>query len=250
MEISNEQICSAITRFLRNEVKKRDARAVIGGISGGIDSAVTVSLATKALGPERVFGLILPDSSVTPKRDTVHAMQLARLLNFRHKRIELKRIKKHLLQKLPDNKLAGGNLLVRLRMSLVYYYAAILNGIVLGTGDKSEMSLGYFTKYGNGAADLFPIADLYKTQVRTLARYLSIPDEILHKQSSARLWKGHTAEGELGLAYDDIDLILDHIERKIPISDYKLKKKAVKVKRLIEKNKHKHERPVVCKLFH
>ena len=77
-----------------------------------------------------------------------------------------------MLQKLPDDKLARGNLLVRLRMSLIYYYAAILNGIVLGTGDKSEMSLGYFTKYGDGAADLLPIADLYKTQVRSLARLL------------------------------------------------------------------------------
>jgi NAD+ synthase len=164
MEISNEQVCSAITRFIRKEMKKRNARVVVVGISGGIDSAVTLSLATKAIGPEKVFGLILPDSSVTPKRDTTHAVELGRRLNIRHKTIELKTIKKYLLQKLPDNKLARGNLLVRLRMSLIYYYAAILNGIVLGTGDKSEISLGYFTKYGDGAADLLPIADLYKTK--------------------------------------------------------------------------------------
>lgn len=173
-----------------------------------------MSLATKALGPDKVFGLILPDSSVTPTRDTRHALDLAKRLNIKYKTIELKTIRKHLLQRLPDNKLARGNLLVRLRMSLIYYYAAILNGIVLGTGDKSEMSLGYFTKYGDGAADLLPIADLYKTQVRSLAQYLSIPDEIVNKESSARLWRGHTAEGELGLSYDDIDLILDHIERR------------------------------------
>lgn len=85
--------------------------------------------------------------------------------------------------------------------------------------------------------------------MRSLARYLSIPDEIISKESSAQLWKGHTAEEELGLAYDDIDLILDHIERRIKISSFELRKKAVKVKRLIEKNKHKHEMPVVCKLF-
>jgi NAD+ synthase len=206
-------------------------------------------LAAKALGPDKVFGLVLPDSSVTPKRDTRHALELAGLLKIRYKTIELKTIRRYLLQRLPNNKLARGNLLVRLRMSLIYYYAAILNGIVLGTGDKSEMSLGYFTKYGDGAADLLPIADLYKTQVRALAQYLSIPNEIIDKESSARLWKGHTAEGELGLAYDDIDLILDHIERRITISSYQLRKKAVKVKGLIEKNKHKHEMPVVCKLF-
>ena len=249
MEISNKQVCSAITRFIRNEVKKRDARVFVVGISGGIDSAVTVSLATKALGPEKVFGLILPDSSVTPKRDTTHAIEIARRLNVRYKTIELKTIKKYLLQKLPDNKLARGNLLVRLRMSLIYYYAAILNGIVLGTGDKSEMSLGYFTKYGDGAADLLPIADLYKTEVRSLARYLSIPNEIISKESSARLWKGHTAEGEIGLPYEDIDLILDHIERGIPVTSHKLRKKAARVKGLIEKNKHKHEMPLVFKLY-
>jgi NAD+ synthase len=249
MQISNEQVCSAITKFIRKEVKKRNARVVVVGISGGIDSAVTVSLATKALGPEKLFGLILPDSSVTPKRDTTHAIELARRLNVKHKIIELKTIKKYLLQKLPDNKLARGNLLVRLRMSLIYYYAAILSGIVLGTSDKSEMSLGYFTKYGDGAADLLPIADLYKTEVRSLARYLSIPNEIISKESSARLWKGHTAEGEIGLPYEDIDLILDHIERGIPISSYKLRKKAARVKGLIEKNKHKNEMPLVCKLF-
>ena len=158
-------------------------------------------------------------------------------------------MRKHLLQRLPNNKLASGNLLVRLRMSLIYYYAAILNGLVLGTGDKSEMSLGYFTKYGDGAADLFPISDLYKTQVRAMAGYLSIPDEIINKESSARLWKGHTAEREIGLAYDDIDLILDHFERGIRISSHPLRKKAVKVKELMEKNKHKQEMPVLCKLF-
>lgn len=121
-------------------------------------------------------------------------------------------------------------------------------GIVLGTGNKSETSLGYFTKYGDGAADLLPITDLYKTQVRSLAQYLSIPDEIINKESSARLWRGHTAEGELGLSYDDIDLILDHIERRVRISSSRLRKKAVKVKGLMEKNKHKHEMPVICKL--
>ena len=130
MEIPISKACSSVIRFIRKEVKKRNARVVVVGISGGIDSAVTLSLATKALGPEKVFGLILPDSSVTPKRDTTHAIELARRLNVRHTMIELKTIKKYLLQKLPDNKLARGNLLVRLRMSLIYYYAAILNGIV------------------------------------------------------------------------------------------------------------------------
>jgi len=246
-KISTELVCSAIIKFIREEVKKRNTCVAVIGISGGIDSAVTVALAAKALGPKKVFGLILPDSSITPKSDTIHAIKLAKQQKIGYKLIELKTFKKSLLKKLPNNKLAGGNLLVRLRMSVIYYYAAILNGIVLGTGDKSEMSLGYFTKYGDGAADIFPIADLYKTQVRAVAHYLSIPNEIINKKSSARLWKGHTAEGELGVAYEDIDLILDHLERRITIPN-QLRKKAIKIKGLIEKNKHKQEMPVVCKI--
>ena len=96
--------------------------------------------------------------------------------------------------------------------------------------------------------NLLPIADLYKTQVRSLARYLSIPDQITKKESSARLWRGHTAKEELGLTYDDIDLILDHIERRYQFSSSPLRKKAVKIKGLMKKNKHKHEMPVICEL--
>jgi NAD+ synthase len=110
MENSDEQFCSVITRFIRREVKKRNARVVVVGISGGINSAVTASLAAKALGPDKVFGLVLPDSSVTPKRDTRHALELARLLKIRYKTIELKTIRRYLLQRLPNNKLARGNL--------------------------------------------------------------------------------------------------------------------------------------------
>lgn len=248
MKNLDRYISNLIIRFIRKEVRKRKTRVVVIGISGGIDSAVTASLAVRALGPDRVFGLILPDSSVTPKMDIRHAVGLAKGLKIKYKIIELKDIKKQLLLGLPKDRLARGNLLVRLRMILLYYYAAILNGLVLGTGDKSEISLGYFTKYGDGAVDLLPIADIYKTQLRSLARYLSIPREVIDKKSSARLWKGHTAEGEIGINYDDIDNILDKLNRKSPILESRLKKKAAKVKELIEKNKHKQEMPLICKI--
>jgi NAD+ synthase len=246
---SSEKIIAAqITKFIRNEVRDRKSSRVIIGISGGIDSAVTAALAVRAIGHERVFGLILPDSSVTPKIDIRHAIDLAKWLGIDYKSIELKQVKKQLLRNLPKDKLAGGNLLVRLRMIILYYYAAIMNGLVLGTGDKSEIALGYFTKYGDGAADLFPIADVYKTQVRSLARYLSIPSDIINKKSSARLWKGHTAEGELGLSYDEVDLILENLKNISRIREPNLKKKIAKVKQLIDKNKHKQEIPATCKI--
>ena len=245
---SEKIIAAQISKFIRNEVRNRKSFRVIIGISGGIDSAVTAALAVRAIGHERVFGLILPDSSVTPKIDIRHAIDLANWLGIDYKNIELKQVKKQLLRNLPKDKLAGGNLLVRLRMIILYYYAAIMNGLVLGTGDKSEIALGYFTKYGDGAADLFPIADVYKTQVRSLARYLSIPSDIINKKSSARLWKGHTAEGELGLSYDEIDLILENLKNISRIREPNLKKKIAKVKQLIDKNKHKQEIPATCKI--
>jgi len=115
--------------------------------------------------------------------------------------------------------------------------------LVLGTGDKSEMMLGYFTKYGDGGADLFPIADLYKTEVRSLAQYLGIPATIIDKKSSARLWKGQTTEGEIGIKYEEIDKILEQIEdgsiHLSSTSDKLNEDNVSKIKSMLEKNEHK-----------
>ena len=260
------KIVKTIIEFIRAEVKSRGSTGVVVGISGGLDSAVATYLAVKALGPKKVFGLILPDSGVTPKRDTIDAEKLAKHLGIKYKITEVGKIKKLCLNKnLPHNsKLAKANLLVRLRMSLLYFHAAATNKLVLGTGDKSELQLGYFTKYGDGAADLFPIADLYKTEVREMAQYLLVPENIVNKKSSARLWKGHTAEGEIGMTYEEIDHILRELEgnhsknnkngRFFEVSPTVTTTKTVnkrKVKRLvdlIERNKHKHEMPPICRL--
>jgi NAD+ synthase len=260
------KIVKTIIEFIRAEVKSRGSTGVVVGISGGLDSAVATYLAVKALGPKKVFGLILPDSGVTPKRDTIDAEKLAKHLGIKYKITEVGKIKKLCLNKnLPHNsKLAKANLLVRLRMSLLYFHAAATNKLVLGTGDKSELQLGYFTKYGDGAADLFPIADLYKTEVREMAQYLLVSKNIVNKKSSARLWKGHTAEGEIGMTYEEIDHILRELEgnhsknnnngRSFEVSPTVTTTKTVnkrKVKRLvdlIERNKHKHEMPPICRL--
>jgi NAD+ synthase len=214
-----DRIIKIITQFIRDEVRHRNSKGVVVGISGGLDSAVVACLAVMALEPSKVFGLILPDSTITPKGDTRDAKNLAEKLGIKYQITEVGNIKKICLNKrLPrsnnlDYKLAKANLLVRLRMSLLYFYAAATNSLVLGTGDKSELQLGYFAKFGDGAADLFPIADLYKTQVRELARHIAIPESILSKKSSARLWRGQTAEGEIGISYEEIDHILQELEK-------------------------------------
>ncbi len=248
----NETIYNTIARFIKQEIEKRESQGVVIGMSGGIDSSLTTVLAVKALGNQQVFGLILPDSSLTPKTDTKHAIDLAKSLKIKYQVIELNKIKKQIVNGLPKNKMARANLLVRLRMSLLYYYATVMNRLVLGTGDKSEMMLGYFTKYGDGGADLFPIADLYKTEVRSLAKYLGIPTKIIDKKSSARLWKGQTAEKEIGIKYEEIDKILVHIEYNnttLSSNPAKLNSDNVsKIKSMVKKNEHKQDMPPICKL--
>lgn len=138
-------------------------------MSGGVDSSVAACLAVKALGAKKEFGLILPDSSVTPRNDITDAENLAKKLRIKYKIIEVGKTKNQILSSFLKSKLARANFLVRLRMSILYYYAAVMNRLVLGTGNKSELQLGYFTKYGDAAVDLMSIGDPYKTEVRELA---------------------------------------------------------------------------------
>jgi NAD+ synthase len=133
-------------------------------------------------------------------------------------------------------------------MSIIYYYAGIKNYLVLGTADKSELKLGYYTKYGDGAVDIQPIADLYKTEIRELAKYLQLPPTILKKKSSPRIWKGQTAESEIGISYEEIDEILQSLETS-SLKKYNFDSNSLKtIVSMVQKNLHKQEMPPICKV--
>jgi len=240
-----------IGSFIIEEITKRKAQGVIFGLSGGIDSVVVSSLCSKYV-RDKCTALIMPQSGITPKIDTNDAKKMADVLCIEYKVIDIGIIHKEYSKYLDPYPLALGNLTARIRSNILYYHANFKNYLVLGTSDKSEYLIGYFTKFGDGAADLLPIISLYKTQVRELARILGVPTSIISKPSGAHLWVEHTAESELKLDYEKIDSILYCIFEKnlslqetslltqIPIPDVQ------RIYQKHEQNEHKRQVPKSC----
>ncbi|MEB3860235.1 MAG: NAD+ synthase [Desulfurococcales archaeon] len=204
-----------LTSFIKSYVEKAGVKGAVIGLSGGVDSSTTFALVARSLGPKRVKALIMPDSGVTPRDDVEDARSLAESIGSEYELIDIKPIVDAYKREIPiyeneegPDRVPLGNLRARIRMSLLYYYANREDRIVVGTGDRSEILIGYFTKFGDGACDIMPIAVLYKSQVRKLALHLGVPRKIAFKPSSPRLWRGHEAEKELGISYDVIDAVL------------------------------------------
>ncbi|HKU49764.1 MAG TPA: NAD+ synthase [Nitrososphaera sp.] len=242
-----------IQHFIRKYVSASSAKGLVMGLSGGLDSSVVLKLAVNALGPEKVYGLVMP-AVATPEQDVNDAIDLAKELKVRYDIIRLEPIIEAYRQVLPDNERAAGNLTARIRTNILYYHAALNGYLVAGTSDKSEKFLGYFTKYGDGAADMLPIAGLYKTQVRRLASDLDIPASIIEKKSSPRLWKNHIAEDEIGMSYDQLDPILAMLVDRKKTPKQAAKKLGIplalveKVNEMIENSSHKRRPAPFAKL--
>lgn len=235
-----ENVIHKIVQWLKDELNETKTKGFVLGISGGLDSSVCAALIKKAT--EECLGLILPIESNV--QDLDDAAEVASQINLKTQYIDLTPIYRNLIKFLPDNnQVALGNIKARLRMVFIYYYANLNNYLVCGTGNKTEISLGYFTKYGDGACDILPLGDLYKFEVREIARVLGIPEQIIKKVPSAGLWQGQTDEGEIGFSYDVMDKTLQEIEKNQIKGDV-----AKKLKFRIEQSEHKRRLPRICYL--
>ena len=207
-----------IQRFLRDYLDKSGISKIVLGMSGGLDSSVTAALCAEAAGGRNVLGVYMPEDETRNKSALVDAKSVAQSFYINLKSLDITSILRAVSSTIPikeqaRNQVAYGNVKARVRSLILYYFANVEHRIVVGTGDKSEIMLGYFTKYGDGACDILLLADFYKTTVRGLARYLHLPKRVYSKPASPELWPGQTASGELGLEYDRLDEILWGLER-------------------------------------
>src|SRR5438874_3705099 len=198
-----------LVEFIRAETRKFGFNRVVLGLSGGIDSALSATLAAEALGPENVVVIMLPYKTSSPESEG-HARLLIEHLGLpNYDKIDITPMADPLIEHYSEmSNLRKGNLLARTRMIAVFDRSAAENALVLGTSNKTEYLLGYTTWYGDSAASIQPLGDLYKTQVRALARFVGVPAPIIEKKPSADLWPGQTDEAEMGLQYDIVDQVL------------------------------------------
>jgi len=212
LKINPTTIERRLTAFIKKKVKEAGANGVVIGLSGGMDSSVAAFLCVKALGAKKVIGISMPEANVTDPHDVSDAREVAEKLGIDFRVIDITPAVECIRRNVGNYKsgatLANANIKPRIRMVILYYYANLMNRLVVGTSNRSELRTGYFTKYGDGASDMLPLGSLYKTQVRQLAAHLKIPKRITDKIPTAGLWKGQTDEGELGIQYEKLDMIL------------------------------------------
>jgi NAD+ synthase len=240
------KIQNSIEFFLRQHTS--ESQGFVFGLSGGIDSAVIAHICAKSF-KDRSLALIMPDSKISPKEETEDALHLVDNLGLDYKLIDISMIHSQFANIVEPQEMALGNLRARIRAALLYYYANLKNYLVVGSSDKSEYLIGYFTKFGDGSADILPIASLYKTQVKELAKHLGVRESIITKKSSPYLWKGHVAEDEIGATYEEVDSVLYcMVDKKMSVNDTATamsvdKNKIEKIYQLYKKSEHKRIMP-------
>jgi NAD+ synthase len=232
--VNYQLVAKEIVNWIKNKINEAGAKGAVVGLSGGLDSAVVMALCQRAC-PSNSLGLIMPCNS-NPE-DVIDAKLVGEHLKVPYKIIDLTETYNVLLAALSakDNnvipQMALANIKPRLRMATLYYYSALNDYLVVGTGNKSEILIGYYTKYGDGGVDIEPIGNLVKSEVVQLARYLEIPEKIITKAPTAGLWEGQTDENEMGFTYHELDnyilfgtaseTVKNRIERLIKLSEHK-----------------------------
>jgi NAD+ synthase len=257
LELDWSETEKRIRRFIKQYVENSGADGIVLGLSGGVDSSTTAALSSLAIGGDRVLGLILPEKETYNPKDIADAKLVAEKFGLKTQSCDITPTLEGFYKTIPAfdpaDKLFKGNIKARTRMVYLYYYANKLNRIVCGSSDKSETMMGYFTKWGDAAADISPIMDLYKTQVRKLAVHLGIPAELAAKPSTPALWPNQLAETELGVKYETLDLILYGLERFMTTEEIaqqlNIKNALVKkVKSIWLSAEHKRRMPLTAKL--
>ncbi|NYB52956.1 MAG: NAD+ synthase [Methanobacteriaceae archaeon] len=249
-----DRVSREISGFIESSLIESNAKGLVIGLSGGLDSSTTAQLCSGVVNPRKILGLVMP-SQTTSKEDVEDAINLAEEIGIKHKIIHIDPLIEPLTEVCrgsplnENNKMAEANLKARIRMVILYYHANAMNRLVVGTGNRTELLVGYFTKYGDGGVDILPIGGLYKTDVRNLAHHLGLNQNIIEKDPTAGLWPGQTDEEELGIKYQLLDKILylmtecrlkeDEValKLKIPLDE------VVKVKLMMLAAEHKLQMP-------
>jgi NAD+ synthase len=251
--INCELLRKILVGFIENEVHKMGFRRAVIGVSGGVDSALSAFLAAQALGPESVWGLIMPYKISSPE-SVAHAQLVVQKLKIHSALIDITPMIDAYFERFPEaDALRRGNKMARERMTILYDHSAVLSALVLGTSNKSELMLGYGTLYGDMASAINPLGDLFKTQVWQLARHVGVPEEIMQKKPSADLWEGQTDEEELGFTYEEVDQVLMlMIDKRYEIADLVgagFDEKFVrKVFEMVQSSQFKRRLPVIAKV--
>jgi NAD+ synthase len=254
LQINCETVRKILVGFIDNEVRKAGFERVVVGLSGGVDSSLSAFLAAEALGPQNVWGILMPYRTSNPE-SAEHASQVVRALGINSLTVDITPMVDAYFPMFPDmDQVRRGNKMARERMTILFDHSAGLRALVLGTSNKTELLLGYGTLYGDMASAVNPLGDLYKTQIRQLARHMHVPTVIVDKQPSADLWVGQTDEAELGFTYKEVDRVLHLlVDQRYEVADLigeeSFEEKFVRaVSRKIQASQYKRRLPVIAKV--
>lgn len=243
-DLNYSKLVDELQNRIKEYVKSANAKGVVLGLSGGIDSSVTAALSVNALGKEKVLGLGLPCHSIP--QDIEDAQLVANNLGITFKVINLSSTYDEIINgfktKITPNDMALANLKPRLRMATIYLAGQSMGYLVIGTGNRTELAIGYFTKYGDGGVDFEPLGALYKCEVREVAKILRIPEKIINKPPSAGLWEGQTDEDDIGMTYDLLDEIIYRLDNNLDLNDLNIED-VEKVLMMMKSAEHKNRMP-------